>query len=57
MLRSILDYDRNWPSQMLAYLATKDGVPQVPALPAKPRDEHDRDLIDLWLFAHASSFV
>ena len=52
-LHSILEYDREWPAQMLAYLATKDAIPEHPA-PASPRlrDEHDQDLVDLWLLGH-----
>ena len=52
-LHSILEYDRQWPAQMLAYLSTKDSIPEHPAHPApRFRDEHDQDLIDLWLLGH-----
>ena len=53
LVHSILEYDREWPRPWLVYLASKDAIPAspIPAIP-RPRDEHDRDLIDLWLLGH-----
>ena len=53
MIHSILEYDREWPRPWLAYLSTKDAIPEHPAPAlARLRSEHDQDLVDLWLLGH-----